>query len=57
MRYKATDNRRLGIRAAMIAVLVASLPTVGAGPVGAVESIGTIEAAAHSYVQSLLPPQ
>jgi flagella basal body P-ring formation protein FlgA len=56
MRYLATDNRRLGIRAAMIAVLVASLPCVGAGPVGAVESIATIEAAAHSYVRSLLPP-
>lgn len=41
----------------MIAVLTASLPTAGAGTVpGAVESIATIEAAAHSYVQSLLPP-
>jgi flagella basal body P-ring formation protein FlgA len=41
----------------MLAVLVASLTTVAAGSaVGAVESIATIEAAAHSYVQSLLPP-
>jgi flagella basal body P-ring formation protein FlgA len=57
MRYIATDNRRVGIRVALIAGLVASLPTAGAGPaVGAVESITTIEAAAHSYVQSLLPP-
>jgi flagellar basal body P-ring formation protein FlgA len=57
MRHIATDNRRVGIRAALIAVLVASLPSAGAGSaVGAVESIATIETAAHSYVQSLLPP-
>ncbi|HTB66945.1 MAG TPA: flagellar basal body P-ring formation chaperone FlgA [Steroidobacteraceae bacterium] len=47
----------MGIRAAMIAVLGASLPSVGAGSAGgAVESLATIEAAAHSYVLSLLPP-
>jgi flagellar basal body P-ring formation protein FlgA len=40
----------------MVALLVASLPSVAAGTAGAVESITTIEAAAHSYVQSLLPP-
>jgi flagellar basal body P-ring formation protein FlgA len=41
----------------MIAVLVAALPSAGAGSaVGAVESIAAIEAAAHSYVRSLLPP-
>ena len=57
MRHIATDNRRVGIRLALITVLVASLPSAGAGgTVGAVESIATIEAAAHSYVRSLLPP-
>ncbi|HEY6456221.1 MAG TPA: flagellar basal body P-ring formation chaperone FlgA [Steroidobacteraceae bacterium] len=57
MRYIATDNRRFGIAAAMVAVLVVSLPGAAAGTrLGAVESIATIEAAAHSYVQSLLPP-
>ncbi len=56
MRYIATDNRRLGIAAATVAVLVAALPSVAAGTTGATESITTIEAAAHSYVQSLLPP-
>ncbi len=41
----------------MIALLIASLPIQGAGgPAGAVESVATIEAAAHSYVESLLPP-
>jgi flagellar basal body P-ring formation protein FlgA len=41
----------------MIAALLASLPSLGAGtPNGAVESIPAIEAAAHSYVLSLLPP-
>lgn len=41
---------------ALIALLVASLPAVGAViPGGAVESIAAIAAAAHSYVASLLP--
>jgi flagella basal body P-ring formation protein FlgA len=57
MRNIATDNRRIRIGAAMLALLIASLPTAGAGTAaGAVESIATIEAAAHSYVESLLPP-
>jgi flagella basal body P-ring formation protein FlgA len=41
----------------LIAGLAATLSTAGAGtPLGPVQSIATIEAAAHSYVQSLLPP-
>jgi flagellar basal body P-ring formation protein FlgA len=58
MRLKPTDNRRgCGLLAAVTTLLIAALPTLavepGAGPVQPVESI---EAAAHSYVESLLPP-
>lgn len=53
MKSKATDNRR-GFLAALAALLAVALPALGSGA-GAVESIDTIEAAAHSYVASLLP--
>ena len=54
MTLTPTDNRRF--RAALAALLMAAMPTLGAGN-GAVtvESIATIEKAAHSYVESLLP--
>jgi flagella basal body P-ring formation protein FlgA len=51
MKTKATDIRRgLVVMAALLAVL----PTLGVGA-GEVESVDRIEAAAHSYVESLLP--
>jgi flagella basal body P-ring formation protein FlgA len=53
MKTNATDNRR-SARIAMAAVL-AMVPMLGVGA-GAVESVDRIEAAAHSYVESLLPP-
>ncbi|HEY4341884.1 MAG TPA: flagellar basal body P-ring formation chaperone FlgA [Steroidobacteraceae bacterium] len=41
----------------MIALLIASLPSVDAGTtVDSVQPLASIEAAAHSYVESLLPP-
>lgn len=57
MRLKPTDNRRGGILAVLATLLGVALPTLavepGADPVQSVESI---EAAAHAYVTSLLPP-
>jgi flagella basal body P-ring formation protein FlgA len=62
-----TDNRRepvvnqapFGTRIllAVVTLLMVAVPTLGAGnAAAAVESIATIEKAAHSYVESLLPP-
>jgi flagella basal body P-ring formation protein FlgA len=51
MKTKATDIRRGPV---VMAALLALLPKLGAGAV-AVESVDRIEAAAHSYVESLLP--
>jgi flagella basal body P-ring formation protein FlgA len=66
MELSATDNRRdryaaLHRRGRSLtivgALLVLALPTLGAGTdTRAVESVAKIEAAAHSYVESLLPP-
>jgi flagella basal body P-ring formation protein FlgA len=53
MNTYATNIRRGACSA--IAALLAVMPTLGRGA-GAVESVDRIEAAAHSYVQSLLPP-
>jgi flagella basal body P-ring formation protein FlgA len=52
MKSKATDNRRLGV--ALAALLTVGLPALSSAG-GTVQSIDTIEAAAHSYVESLLP--
>jgi flagella basal body P-ring formation protein FlgA len=51
MKTKVTDIRR----AVALTALLAALPTVGLGA-GAIEPVERIEAAAHSYVESLLPP-
>jgi flagellar basal body P-ring formation protein FlgA len=53
MKSKATDNRR-GFLTVM-ATLAAVLPALVNGA-GTAESVDTIEATAHSYVESLLPP-
>jgi len=53
MNTYATNIRRRACRA--IAAVLAVLPALGLGA-GPVESVDRIEAAAHSYVQSLLPP-
>ena len=50
MKMKATDIRR----ALALTVLSALLPALG-GAVGDIEPVEKIEAAAHAYVQSLLP--
>jgi flagellar basal body P-ring formation protein FlgA len=51
-----TDNRREFL-AVVATLLMVAVPTLGAGNApAAVESIATIEKAAHSYVESLLPP-
>ncbi len=65
MNHSATDNRRqpcTGLRrhgrllAALAALLSATLPTLGAGTdTRVIESVGSIEAAAHSYIRSLVP--
>ena len=65
MELSATDNRRDGYAALrrqgrsltiVVALLTLALPTLGAGTdTRAVESVASIEAAAHSYVASLLP--
>jgi flagella basal body P-ring formation protein FlgA len=51
MKTKVTDIRR----AVALTALLAALPTVGLDA-GAIEPVERIEAAAHSYVESLLPP-
>jgi len=65
MKSEATDNRRnprAALRscgrllATLVAVLAASLPALGTGTdTRVVESLVSIEAAAHSYIKSLLP--
>lgn len=55
MTSSATDNRR-DRYAVVLALLVLTVPTLGAGTdTRAVQSVTSIEAAAHSYVASLLP--
>jgi flagellar basal body P-ring formation protein FlgA len=50
-------QRHGAFRAAVAAMLLVAVPTLGAGNAAApVESIAAIEKAAHSYVESLLPP-
>lgn len=53
MRHSVTDNRR----AALAVLLTVALPMLGAGAAGReVESVTAIEAAARSYIKSLVPP-
>jgi flagella basal body P-ring formation protein FlgA len=55
MNHPATDNRRR-LLTALAALLTATLPTLGAGTdTRVIESVGSIEAAAHSYIKSLVP--
>ncbi len=58
MRLKPPDNRRdCAFLAAVAALLTVALPTLAIEPgAGPVQSVDSIEAAAHSYVESLLPP-
>ena len=54
MTLTATDNRRF--LAVLATLLMVAVPTLGAGTgAAAAEPIATIEKAAHSYVESLLP--
>jgi flagella basal body P-ring formation protein FlgA len=55
MRLKPTDNRRGAILAA-VATLLALPPLAGEAGAGPVQSLDSIQAAAHAYVQSQLPP-
>jgi flagellar basal body P-ring formation protein FlgA len=55
MKRKTTDNRHV-ILAVGAAVLSMALPLPGVGAsAGAEEALATIEATAHSYVQSMMP--
>jgi flagellar basal body P-ring formation protein FlgA len=54
MKPKATDYRH-GFLALVATLLAVALPARGSGT-GAVEPVDAIEAAAHSYVESLVPP-
>lgn len=59
MKLTPTNNRHNLNRhnlVAVLALLLMTLPALAAvGPPGAVQSVASIEAAAHSYVESLLP--